>query len=65
MRKKSKAKEELIALNFKVNVQDEKKIRELAKRHANGNLSAWLRMAGLWYIPCATDELLIDKNYNR
>jgi len=50
--KKSKPKKEkLQVINLKITSADRKAILAMAKRYAKGNLSAWLRAAGLEYIP--------------
>lgn len=50
--KKSKPKKEkLPVINLKITSADRKAILANAKRYAKGNLSAWLRAAGLEYIP--------------
>lgn len=46
--KKSKA---LPLLNLKVSGKDRKVLNAKAKKHAGGNLSAWLRYAGSNYVP--------------
>lgn len=57
MKKQSKAKkvaskkEKLDVINLKITRADRKAIQAMAKRYAKGNLSAWLRAAGLEYIP--------------
>jgi hypothetical protein len=53
--KKAKAKpkisKRLPLINFKAAGKDHKKIALLAKKHAGGNMSAWLRHAALNYRP--------------
>jgi hypothetical protein len=48
MRKK---KSELEMIVMKISAKDLRRIKALAKKYADGNLSAWLRSAGLEYIP--------------
>lgn len=38
-------------LNFKVSVKDKKRLQDLADKYAGGNLSKWLRVAGLSFKP--------------
>ncbi len=38
-------------LNLKVSGKDRKVLTFMAKKHAGGNLSAWLRYAGSKYVP--------------
>lgn len=50
--KKSKpAKKALPLLNMKCSSKDRKVLEAKAKKHAGGNLSAWLRYAGSNYVP--------------
>jgi hypothetical protein len=48
MRKK---KVELEMIVMKITSKELRQIKALAKKYADGNLSAWLRSAGLGYIP--------------
>lgn len=51
-KKKAAAKvEKLEVINLKITKRDRKIIEALARKFAKGNLSAWLRCAGLEYIP--------------
>ena len=58
LKKKSKSKKKpankskaLPLLNLKVSGKDRKVLNAKAKKHAGGNLSAWLRYAGSNYVP--------------
>lgn len=44
-------KEKLIPINVKTPERILSKLRAKARRHAQGDLSAWLRHSGLNYIP--------------
>lgn len=44
-------KEKLTLINIKVSEKDRKRLMIQAKRYAEGNLSAWLRYAGINYVP--------------
>lgn len=44
-------KEKLTLINIKVSEEDRKLLMSQAKRYADGNLSAWLRYAGIHYVP--------------
>ncbi len=52
-----KTREELSLLNLKVNEKDRKALRSKSLRYAKGNLSAWLRHAGLHYKPSKTERI--------
>lgn len=38
-------------VNFKVSLADKKRLHAQAEKYTNGNLSAWLRYAGVMYSP--------------
>jgi hypothetical protein len=64
---KAKAKKKIVKnglkiVNLKVNGKDRKAINALAKKYAKGNLSAWLRHAGLRYAP-KKSEVVSTKPY--
>lgn len=48
---KSLKKDALTLMNLKVNEEDRKTLDARAKKFAKGNLSAWLRHAGKYYVP--------------
>lgn len=50
-KKKSKPLEKAKLINFKVSDREYATLVLLAKKFATGNLSAWLRNAGLFYKP--------------
>jgi hypothetical protein len=52
--KKSKARKTEI-VNLKVTSQERGVLNALAKKHAGGNISAWLRHSGLNYRPGKTE----------
>jgi hypothetical protein len=49
MKKKKRSK--LVVVNVKMSVADRMSLKASAKRHAKGNLSAWVRHAGRKYTP--------------
>lgn len=49
--KKASKDAQSILLNFKVKAKDARKIRANARKYANGNVSLWLRQAGIEHIP--------------
>lgn len=53
-KKALEVREKLQLVNLKVKGKDRKMLVALAKKFANGNLSAWLRYAGLHYKPAKT-----------
>lgn len=48
---KPKSKSELILVPIKIHPREIRVMKRLAKKHAGGNFSAWLRHAGLRYRP--------------
>lgn len=44
-------------INFKVSRPDRRELTTLAKRYAKGNLSQWLRIAGMLFKPTKTQRL--------
>lgn len=44
-------KEETTLLNLRVTVSEKAELEAKARKYAKGNLSAWLRIAGLSYEP--------------
>jgi len=49
--KKASKSKALPLMNLKVSGKDRKVLNAKAKKHAGGNLSAWLRYAGSNYVP--------------
>lgn len=49
--KKAKNGSHLGVVNVKMSATDRKRLQANAKKHAKGNLSAWLRHAGKVYTP--------------
>jgi hypothetical protein len=49
-------------INFKVNHDEYAKIEELAKSHADGNISVWLRHRGMSTLEAIEGEL--DDNHS-
>lgn len=47
-------------VNIKVGGKDRKDLNAKAKAHAKGNLSAWLRYAGLRYVPKKGEVVSLD-----
>ena len=47
MKKKTKSKSTLVLINLKVSPTDKKRLSAAARKYAKGNLSAWLRHAGI------------------
>ncbi len=60
--KKAKAKPRQI-MNFKIDSKDRKALSVLAKKFAQGNLSAWLRHAGLRYQPKRGEKIEMPFNH--
>lgn len=54
---KTSDKEKLELLNIKVSAKVKKQLTSKAKKYADGNLSNWLRQAGLKYIPVAKSKV--------
>lgn len=52
---KKPRKEKPTLVNFKLNRKDLKALTARAKRYANGNISLWLRHAGLNHVPRRKD----------
>lgn len=50
-KKKIKKPAKLEVINLKLTKHQHKAILAMAKRFAQGNMSAWLRAAGLGYVP--------------
>lgn len=46
-----------VPLNVKLSKKEKKAMEQNAKRFANGNLSLWLRYAGVNYVPRRSDSL--------
>lgn len=61
-KKKTKKTGQLSLLNIKVTKADREEMAPLAKEFTNGNISAWLRLAGKYYRP---DKDLFLKNLYR
>lgn len=53
-RRTKEPKSQLSLLNLKVTERDRKAFNARAKEYANGNVSAWLRMAGINFRPAKT-----------
>jgi hypothetical protein len=51
------AGKDLTLINLKVTGKDRKLLNRMALVHAGGNLSAWLRYAGLHYRPKASEVI--------
>lgn len=45
------------SVNIKLIEKDAKALRRMANKYADGNLSSWLRNAGLKYIPKTADAV--------
>lgn len=52
-------KSNLSLLNIKVSPEDRKLLVRAAKKHANGNISAWLRTAGMYFKPTKRTALVV------
>lgn len=48
--------------NLKLASKDRKALKEKAKLFTKGNLSAWLRYAGLQYVPKKGESIPLDPN---
>lgn len=53
---------ELKIVNIKVGSKDRKDLNAKAGAYAKGNLSAWLRYAGLRYVPKKGEVISLDPN---
>ena len=53
---------ELKIVNIKVGSKDRKNLNAKAGAYAKGNLSAWLRYAGLRYVPKKGEVISLDPN---
>ena len=55
---KKKKLEKLKLRNVKLSPRDERLLQAKAKKHADGNLSAWLRHAGMRYTPKKSERVV-------
>jgi hypothetical protein len=55
-----KSGSQLKIVNMKVGSKDRAALNAMAKKHAKGNLSAWLRHAGLKYVPKKGEKIAAD-----
>lgn len=54
---KLKEGENLEIINFRLTKEQKKLVRDLAEKHAKGNLTKWLRAASLNYRPKKSDNI--------
>lgn len=55
-----KSGSQLKIVNLKVGSKDRAALNAMAKKYAKGNLSAWLRHAGLRYVPKKAEKIAAD-----
>ncbi len=60
MKKKSKPRKRLAVINVKLSRETLRELRAKAKKHAKGNLSAFLRQCGLKYIPKKGEKISLE-----
>lgn len=60
--KASESGSKLKITNLKLGGKDRKALKEKAKLFTKGNLSAWLRYAGLQYVPKKGEQIPLDPN---
>lgn len=53
---------ELKIVNLKLGGKDRAALKAQAKKFTKGNLSAWLRYAGLQYVPKRGEQIPLDPN---
>lgn len=61
-KQKTKKQPRVAVINIKINDNLRKKLQSFADRYAEGNLSAWLRHAGMNYAPSKGERVISVKH---